>query len=223
MSSKLKQARIRRQQLVEQEFAPTDESSIIRQQLKDGIEPTGWIDGNITRPVPERLPDPCFLIQEGGHLTPVIWYDLAWIGENERTITFHDSIGQSTTWDVVSSATIRNPGDLTLNPPRPGGWKSSGVIAPRIKYSPSAALTKLLGELTSVKGCRFVSITIHFNGGQEHEQLLFTVPTIQIVQHSIDNWYSIEQLFSGLLADDNGVEVVPLDIQSLDEFVIVGL
>jgi hypothetical protein len=60
MPNKLQQAR--RAKLLKEEMT-ADETSIVRQQLRDGIEPVGWNNGFLQIPV-EQLPDPLFFIQE---------------------------------------------------------------------------------------------------------------------------------------------------------------
>lgn len=73
--NKLQQAR--RKKLLQQEMT-ADETSIIRQQLKDGITLENWNDGFFP-PIDESLPDVFFFQQTPEGLRPTIWYDYEWI------------------------------------------------------------------------------------------------------------------------------------------------
>jgi hypothetical protein len=70
--NKLQKAAQKKTQLIQQETEEWDQSSIIRQALKDGFTPEEWHNGYFP-PVDEPLPDIFYIRPSDGHA--VIWWD----------------------------------------------------------------------------------------------------------------------------------------------------
>jgi hypothetical protein len=218
MTSKLQLAsQRRRQQLIIQEFTPTDSSSIVRQQLKDNIEPDDWNNGFFPA-IDEQRPDIFFFQQSHEGLIPTLWPDLKFIGRyHDYVLAFDDGNNQV---DVIFNSNHHfefNEYTPTLSPaecawrrrehkwsetPSPGCWRSNQPIQSRTQVDDTAKHQQLLHDLRQIEQTKdqFVNITIHFKGGQYQEVLPFDKKKmLEYGTFSMKNKYSIKETLGGLL------------------------